>query len=101
MSRHSRALGDQALHLIRETAAASREVDRQALRARVEAASIRPTPGTSDLLGRPLSCGVCGSIGVDGKLRAIDTHDLVAMAPVHLRDHKLELHVPVVKKRRS
>ena len=100
MSRHSRALGDQALHLIRDTAAVSREIDRQALRARVEAVSIRPTPGTSDLLGRPLSCTTCASIGVDGKLRAIETHDLLALAPIHLHNHKLVLDVPVVKRRR-
>lgn len=104
-----RALGEQGLRLIEAAAARSQEIDKQrsdrdrdraALRARVEAASIRPTPGTSDLLGRPLSCGVCGSIGADGKLRAIDTHDLLALAPVHLREHKLKLDAPIEKKRR-
>lgn len=82
------ALGDQAIHLIRETAETLRDVNQRAKRAAVEAASVRPSPGTSDILGRPLQ--VRSSAGIDhkGNLRAVDTYDLVGMAPIHLKKRK-------------
>lgn len=89
MSRRRSVLGEQALHLVRETAKTAEEIDRvarrNALRRKVDKASERPTPGTSDLLGRPMQVGTIGGIGADGKLRAVDTYDLVGMAPIHLK----------------
>lgn len=79
-----RALGDQAIHLIHESAEAARDVERESRRARVDAASVRPTSGTSDLLGRPLRFMVAPGVGLDGKLRMVEVHDLLALAPIHL-----------------
>jgi len=85
MSRRRSVLGDQALHLIHDVMVpAMDELDRQALRAKVEAASIRPTPGTSDLLGTILEVRTSAGIDNRGKLRAVDTHDLLKLAPIHL-----------------
>lgn len=77
-----RALGVQAIHLIKESADDCAAIDKAALRARVDAASVRPTPGTSDMLARR----------VDGKLpglgdspKTVTVHDLVGMMPVHLK----------------
>lgn len=86
-----RALGDQALHLIHQTGERLRELDRNALRQRVEEASVRPTPGSSDLLGRPLSVRTCAGIDDDGNLRAVDLHDLIGLAPIHLLARGLKL----------
>lgn len=40
---------------------------------------VRPAPGTSELLSRPLSVEVRGVGGRD-----VEIHDLTAMAPMHL-----------------
>lgn len=91
MSRPRQALGDQAIHLIKETAIAAEEVNRnarearKARRARIEAASRRPSPGTSDLLGSVLEVHTSAGIDNKGKLRAVDTYDLLKLAPIHLK----------------
>jgi hypothetical protein len=90
MSRRARSrssvLGEQAIHLVRETAKIVHEMDinRVALRRKIEKAT-RPAPGTSDLLGRPMRVGTSGGIDPNGKLRVVDTYDLVGMAPIHLK----------------
>ena len=68
------------------------ELDRQLLRVKVEDASVRPTPGTSDLLRQSLRVETVGAIGGDGKVKAVDVHDLTAMMPIHLVGHPLTLH---------
>lgn len=77
-----RALGVQAIHLIRESAEDCAAIDKAALRAKIDTASVRPTPGTSDLLARR----------VDGKLpglgdspKTVTVHDHVGLLPVRLR----------------
>lgn len=92
------ALGHQGIHLVTATAAKVEELDRSVLRAKVEAASVRPTPGTSDLLGRPLRVETVGVVDGSGKVKAVNTHDLTGMMPVHLAGHPLMLHT---KKRRA
>lgn len=52
--------------------------ERRARRRRIEA-MVRPAPGTSELLSRPLSVEVRGVGGRD-----VEIHDLTAMAPMHL-----------------
>lgn len=81
------ALGDQGLRIVRETAEQVRKMDRcrSALRRKIAKASERPAPGTSDLLGRPLTVGTSGGIDPNGKLRAVDVYDLVGMMPIHLK----------------
>lgn len=81
-------LGPQALHLIHESGATLRDIElraRQVLRRKVEAASHRPAPGTSDLLGRPMEVHTAAGIDGHGNLRTVDTYDLVGMAPIHLK----------------
>lgn len=66
-------------------------VDAAAKRARrraVEAASVRPESGTSDVLGRPLQATTLPWIkpGLLGfKLQMVESHDLTALAPMHLK----------------
>ena len=83
MSSHTRrALGVQAIHLIRETAEIMADIERAALRAKVEAASVRPTPGTLDTLATPVS----GKLpGIGDSPKTVDVHDLVGLLPVQLR----------------
>ncbi len=57
---------------------------RNRLRAKVDAASVRPTPGTSDLLARPLRATTAYGFTDTGKLGEVETHDLTALAPIHL-----------------
>lgn len=78
------SLGPQALQLIRDSGELARDIDREARRARVEAASVRPAPGTSDALGRPLTAHTAARITGSGKLETTEVYDLVALAPVHL-----------------
>lgn len=81
-----RALGVQALHLIRESADACVTIDRAAIRAKVDAASVRPTPGTSDLLARPVN----GRLpGIGDSPKTVTVHDLVGMMPVHLKKGRI------------
>lgn len=84
MAKRQAVLGERGLHLIRESAQAAQEIERAARRARIEEASVRPVAGTSDLLGRPLR--VTESLGTlrNGKVGVVETHDLVAMAPIQL-----------------
>lgn len=86
MSRR-KVLGEQALHIVRETAQQVREMDRRrsALRRKIDRASVRPAPGTSDLLGLPLRVRSTGGIDPNGKLRVVDTYDLLGMMPIHLK----------------
>lgn len=81
--RDRRALGDQAIHLIRETAKTCTEIDRAALRAKIDAASIRPTPGTSDLLARSVSGELPGTAKRGPK--TVKVYDLTGMMLVHLK----------------
>lgn len=65
--------------------AAAPQFDRDTLRARLEAASARPSPGTSELLSRPLHTEtVVGHARRGDKLSMVESHDLTAMAPIHL-----------------
>lgn len=86
MSTPRRPLGEQALYVIREAADRCQEVSREALRAKVEAASVRPTPGTNHQLSenRPLADQDHEYHGVDrqGKPGKIKVYDLVGVAPV-------------------
>lgn len=85
MSCHSRALGEQGLHIVKEAAQKAQEVERAARRARIEELSVRPAAGTSDLLGRPSRVTEAFGFGRNGKLAVVETHDLVGgLAPVHL-----------------
>ncbi|HEY9013441.1 MAG TPA: hypothetical protein VIM84_00035 [Gemmatimonadales bacterium] len=77
-----------ALRLIKGAEERSRAASRRALRRKVEEASIRPAPGTSDLLGRSMSAGIAAGVDGAGRLRAAETYDLVGMAPVHLVGHR-------------
>lgn len=83
------ALGYQGIHLVTATAEKVAELDRAVLRAKVEAASVRPTPGTSDLLGRPLRVdalpGVTSGMFGGLRLQMVESHDLLALAPIHLK----------------
>jgi hypothetical protein len=92
-----RALGDQAIHLIRESGDLARDIDRAARRARIDAACVRPVPGTSDLLGRPLRYEEVPGVGMDGKLQIVEVHDLTAMAPCHLLGLDLTAPLPGTK----
>lgn len=82
------ALGEQGLRLVEETAAKIRDIDKAAKaarRRRVEAASQRPAPGTSDLLAGPVG-GVLPGVGGLGAPKTVRVHDLVdGLAPVHLK----------------
>lgn len=67
-------------------------VDAAAKRARrraVEAASVRPVPGTSDTLGWPLRVdalpGIASGLFGGLRLRMVEAHDLTALAPMHLK----------------
>lgn len=73
------ALGEQALHLIRDTADALRELDRDALRRRVEEASVRPSPGTGNALQQSL-----GDIVAAPGHHFKGAHDATSIMPVHL-----------------
>lgn len=79
-----RALGEQGIHLIRDTAERVADFERERLRLKVEEASSRPHPGTSDILGRPLAVSEAYGRERNGKLGIVETHDLTAMAPIHL-----------------
>jgi len=106
-----RPLGEQALYVIREagekcaeigkhaaeiernttgatgatgdTSSAHHQVDREALRAKIDHASVRPLPGTSHLLSenRPLAEEYHG-VDRQGKPGKIKVYDLVGAAPV-------------------
>lgn len=73
-----RALGVQAFELIRDTAEVCRELDRNALRQRVEEASVRPAPGTSNLLQESLGDVVVAGHHFKG------AWDATGLLPVHL-----------------
>lgn len=83
------ALGNQGIHLVRQTAEKVAELDRQLIRARIEEASARPQPGTSDLLSRPLRAESLPGVTVGRfgsfKLLMVESYDLTAMAPMHLK----------------
>jgi hypothetical protein len=57
-------------------------ISRRALRAKIERASIRPAPGTSELLSRSMSTEETVSTVHRG--RSVVLYDLVDLAPVHL-----------------
>ena len=78
--RPQHALGEQGLRLVKEAAEKAQGIERRALRRRVEEASRRPAPGTSELLSRALTVET-HAVGA----REVKVHDLVGMAPVHLR----------------
>lgn len=81
----SRALGDTALALIRDTASRLDQLDRDRLRALVDEKSIRPPVGTS----QALDTGIVNTIG-NGS-RDVTVYDLVGMlSPVHLRGGKID-----------
>jgi len=88
--KRARTTADPALRLIKAKGGEERGhvASRRALRHKVEEASIRPAPGTSDLLGRSLSAGIAAGVDGAGRLRAAETYDLVGMAPVHLVGHR-------------
>ena len=86
------ALGHQGIHLVTATAEKMAELDRDLLRTKIKQASVRPSPGTSDLLGRPLRAVTVAVVDYDGKVKAVDVHDLTALMPVHLVGHPLALH---------
>lgn len=46
-----RVLGPQGLHIVKEAASKLEDIDRTVLQQKIEAASQRPSPGTSNLLG--------------------------------------------------
>lgn len=54
----------------------------KARRARIESLSIRPHPGTSDLLHRPLSQETFPS--PVNRVKEVEVFDLVDLAPMHL-----------------
>lgn len=95
--RHNRAaLGEQGLHIVREAAYRAGELSVEIERARkrgererrqavVEQRSVRPAVGTSEMLSRPLTMGVSAGVDGRGKIREVETHDLVGMAPCHLK----------------
>lgn len=62
---------------------------RRATRQAVEAASVRPVPGTSDTLGRPLRVdalpGIASGLFGGLRLQMVESHDLTALAPMHLK----------------
>lgn len=65
--------------------------DRDTLRARLDVASVRPAPGSSDLLSRPLSHELVFGYTQGGKLsNEAEVHDLTAMAPIHLKRREEE-----------
>lgn len=65
--------------------------DRETLRARLEAASIRPTPGTSELLKHALHTEFAFGYSEGGKLtNDAPSHDLMALAPIHLKKREEE-----------
>lgn len=82
--RRNHPLGEQALYVIREAADRCQEVSREALRAKIEAASVRPLPGTSHLLteNKPLAEEHHG-VDREGKPGKVLVYDLVGTAPVH------------------
>lgn len=94
--RQHRALGEQGLRLVEETAAKLRDVEkaakaaRQAVRRKVESASQRPVPGSSDLLAGPVG-GELRGVGGLGNPKTVTVHDLTSgggtggLAPIHLR----------------
>lgn len=82
------ALGEQGLRLVEETATKIRDIDKAAKaarRRRVEAASQRPAPGSSDLLGRTMAVSTSAGVDDNGKVRTMEVYDLVGMAPIHLK----------------
>jgi hypothetical protein len=82
-----RPLGEQALYVIHEaaerSAAIDRAVQREALRAKIDQASVRPLPGTSHALteNKPLSTEHHG-VDREGKPGKVKVFDLVGAAPV-------------------
>lgn len=96
MSAPRRPLGEQALYVIREAGERAKNIDhvatttsratirvREALRARIDFASVRPLPGTSHLLSenRPLAKEHHG-VDREGKPGKVMVYDLVGTAPV-------------------
>lgn len=86
-----RALGPQGFHIVKEAGrraeelsvdvAAARREERRRRQKIVDAASVRPAPGTSEQLAN-----VDGSHG-HGKMQ-VEVYDLVGMMPVKLRGHR-------------
>lgn len=58
------------------------QADREARRAQIESLSIRPHPGTSDLLHRSLSQETFPS--PISRVKEVEVFDLVDLAPMHL-----------------
>lgn len=67
----------------------ARSLSRRALRAKIERASVRPAPGTSELLKR--SMAVEESVSAVHRGRAVVLYDLVDLAPVHLIGSSLDV----------
>lgn len=61
------------------------EAAKQARRNAIEQLSVRPSPGSSDLLHRPLSSDCVGGVGPTGRIRTMIVYDLLGLAPVHLK----------------
>lgn len=88
MSRNSKALGDAGLHVIRTAAEGCAQIDRQLLRNRILEMT-RPSPGTSELLSRPMMQEVTGWGGKD-----VVMYDVVmGLAPIHLKGGRVEKEV--------
>lgn len=77
MSRRN-VLGTQALELIRDTGQVCRELDRNALRQRVEEASQRPAPGMNSALQTSLGDVLAAGNHFEG------AWDATGLLPVHL-----------------
>ncbi len=82
-----RALGVQAIHLIRRSADDCNAIDKAALRAKIDVASVRPTPGTSDALLRPVGGEFSGIVPKGPK--TVKVFDCVGLLSVKLRDGKI------------
>lgn len=82
------ALGERGLRVIKEAADTAADIEKQAKkverRRRIEKASVRPTPGSSNLLARSLEVQTSAGIDANGNLRTVEVYDLLGMAPIHL-----------------
>lgn len=88
MANRSHVLGTQGLRIIHDTAVRLVESKREQRRRRIEEASVRPTPGTSDMLATALNVRMVAGIDHRGNLRAVTVYDLLAMAPIHLKSQQ-------------
>lgn len=83
-------IGEQLNEITEAAQKAQQEERRRDLRTRVEEASVRPAPGSSDLLGRPLRAeslpGIVPGFFGGLRLRMVESHDLVSgLMPIHLK----------------